>query len=105
VKGVSTIPIRHPNTELKTAAASFPPTALVRMTADDSGGGMQPTVINLTKYKMKDPVAYGMKHQQRPKCNNLQHILYSTEVFINLLFVNKYVVMPSTELWFLKYLK
>jgi hypothetical protein len=44
---VSIIPIRHPNTELKTAAASFPPTAFVRMTADDTGGGMQPTVINL----------------------------------------------------------
>ena len=41
------IPIRQPITELKTAAASFPPAALVRMTADDTGGGMQPTVINL----------------------------------------------------------
>jgi hypothetical protein len=49
VKGVSMIPIRHPNTELKTAVASFPPTALVRITADDTGGGMQPTVINLSK--------------------------------------------------------
>jgi len=42
-------PIREPITELKTAAASFPPAALVRMTADDTGGGMQPTVINLTE--------------------------------------------------------
>lgn len=40
-------PIREPITELKMAAASFPPAALVRMTADDTGGGMQPTVINL----------------------------------------------------------
>jgi hypothetical protein len=47
VKGVSIIPIRHPSTELKTAAASFPPTVLVRITAEDTGGGMQPTVINL----------------------------------------------------------
>lgn len=44
---MSIIPIRQPSTELKTAAASFPPTVLVRMTADDTGGGMQPTVINL----------------------------------------------------------
>jgi hypothetical protein len=42
-------PIRQPITELKMAAASFPPTALVKMTADDTGGGMQPTVINLMK--------------------------------------------------------
>lgn len=53
MKGVSTIPIRHPNTELKIAAASFPPTALVRMTADDTGGGMQPTVTNLSESKRK----------------------------------------------------
>jgi hypothetical protein len=47
------IPTRHPNTELKIAAASFPPTALVRMTADDTGGGMQPTVISLSEVKKK----------------------------------------------------
>jgi len=47
VKGVNMTPIRQPITEFKTAAASFPPAALVRMTADDTGGGMQPTVINL----------------------------------------------------------
>ena len=34
-------------TELNTAAASFPPTALVRITAEETGGGMQLTVVNL----------------------------------------------------------
>ena len=36
-----------PKAELKMAAASFPPTALVSMTADETGGGMQPTTCNL----------------------------------------------------------
>lgn len=37
------IPRKLPKAELNIAAASFPPTALVRMTADETGGGMQPT--------------------------------------------------------------
>ncbi len=36
-----------PKAELNTAAASLPPTALVRMTADDTGGGMHPTTWRL----------------------------------------------------------
>lgn len=40
-------PKKLPRMELKTAAASFPPTALVNITADDTGGGMQLRVINL----------------------------------------------------------
>lgn len=32
-----------PRAELKMAPASFPPTALVRMTAEETGGGIQPT--------------------------------------------------------------
>lgn len=42
--GVMIIPRKLPKAELKIAAASFPPTALVRITADDTGGGIQPTV-------------------------------------------------------------
>jgi len=57
-------PIRHPITELKTAAASFPPAALVRMTADETGGGMQPTVMNLMEIDQKD------KHNVSGSCHN-----------------------------------
>ena len=59
--GVTTIPIKLPAAELKIAAAydiimtqyktvintSLPPTALVKITADDTGGGMHPTTCNL----------------------------------------------------------
>lgn len=45
--GVITIPRKLPRTELKIAAASFPPTDFVSMTADDTGGGMHATVVNL----------------------------------------------------------
>lgn len=41
------IPKKLPTAELNIAAASFPPTDFVSMTADDTGGGIQPTVINL----------------------------------------------------------
>ena len=41
--GVTNIPRKLPNAELKIAAASFPPTAFVRITAEDTGGGIQPT--------------------------------------------------------------
>lgn len=44
--GVTIIPRKLPKAELKMAAASFPPTALVSMTADETGGGIQPTVCN-----------------------------------------------------------
>jgi hypothetical protein len=42
-----TMPRKLPITELKTAAASFPPTAFVKITAEETGGGIQLTVINL----------------------------------------------------------
>lgn len=45
--GVKKIPKKLPTAELKIAAASFPPTDLVNITAEDTGGGMHPTVINL----------------------------------------------------------
>lgn len=38
------MPKKLPKAELNIAAASFPPTALVKITAEDTGGGMQPTV-------------------------------------------------------------
>lgn len=38
-----------PKAELKMAAASLPPTALVSMTAEETGGGIQPTTCNLTQ--------------------------------------------------------
>lgn len=38
-----------PKAELNIAPASFPPTALVSMTADETGGGMHPTTCNLLK--------------------------------------------------------
>jgi hypothetical protein len=41
------IPKKLPNAELKIAAASFPPTALVKITAEETGGGIQLTVISL----------------------------------------------------------
>lgn len=34
---------------------SFPPTALVRMTAEDTGGGMHPTVCNLQNHTLINP--------------------------------------------------
>eukprot|EP00123_Amoebidium_parasiticum_P001039 comp12014_c0_seq1/m.6715 comp12014_c0_seq1/g.6715 ORF comp12014_c0_seq1/g.6715 comp12014_c0_seq1/m.6715 type:complete len:286 (+) comp12014_c0_seq1:1108-1965(+) len=40
--GVINIPKKLPNAELKIAAGSFPPAALVRMTAEDTGGGIHP---------------------------------------------------------------
>lgn len=36
-----------PKAELKMAPASFPPTALVSMTADETGGGIHPTTCSL----------------------------------------------------------
>jgi hypothetical protein len=46
------IPKKLPNAELKIAAASFPPTALVKITAEETGGGIQLTVISLEKDKL-----------------------------------------------------
>lgn len=40
--GVMNIPKKLPTAELNIAAASFPDTAFVNMTADDTGGGMHP---------------------------------------------------------------
>jgi len=42
-----------PSAELKMAAASLPPTALVRMTAEETGGGMQPTTWSLRREESK----------------------------------------------------
>lgn len=41
------MPNKLPKAELKMAPASLPPTALVRMTADDTGGGIHPATIRL----------------------------------------------------------
>lgn len=46
-KGVTVIPKKLPKAELNIAAASFPPMDLVIMTADETGGGIQPTTCNL----------------------------------------------------------
>lgn len=43
--GVTKMPRKLPNAELNMAAASLPPAARVRMVADDTGGGIQPTII------------------------------------------------------------
>lgn len=45
--GVIIIPRKLPKTELKIAAVSLPCEALVKITALETGGGMQATVINL----------------------------------------------------------
>ncbi len=45
--GVTKTPIMLPRAELKTAAASLPPEALVTMTAEETGGGMQLRVTRL----------------------------------------------------------
>lgn len=45
--GVIKIPKKLPTTELNIAAASLPPTALVKMTAEETGGGIQLTVASL----------------------------------------------------------
>lgn len=42
----SIITKNEPKAELKIAAASFPPTAFVKMTADETGGGMQETTVS-----------------------------------------------------------
>lgn len=45
--GVSIIPKKLPRTELKIAAVSLPFAALVNITALETGGGIQATVIKL----------------------------------------------------------
>ena len=52
--GVKTIPIKEPKAELKMAAASLPPTAFVKITAEDTGGGIQETTVI-------PPIKYGSK--------------------------------------------
>lgn len=47
--GVKMIPRRLPRAELKIAAASFPPIDLVRITAEETDGGMHPTITNLKR--------------------------------------------------------
>lgn len=48
------IPKKLPKTELKIAAVSLPCAALVRITALDTGGGIQATVINLKRRNLAD---------------------------------------------------
>ena len=48
-RGVTTIPRKLPNAELNIAAASLPPTVLVKITADDTGGGKHARTCNLCK--------------------------------------------------------
>ena len=43
--GVNRMPVNEPKAELKLAAASFPPADFVRMTADETGGGMHETTV------------------------------------------------------------
>ena len=43
------MPKMLPKAELKTAAASLPPVAWVRMTAEETGGGRQLSVTNLSQ--------------------------------------------------------
>lgn len=45
--GVTIIPKKLPKIELKIAAVSLPCAALVKITALETGGGIQATVINL----------------------------------------------------------
>ena len=42
-----TLTKKLPKAELNMAAASLPPTAFVKMTAEETGGGIQPTTCNL----------------------------------------------------------
>ena len=51
--GVRKMPRMLPKAELKRAAASLPPAAWVRMTAEETGGGRQLRVTNLRWRKMK----------------------------------------------------
>lgn len=44
-------PNKDPMTELKRAAASFPPAARVKITAEETGGGIQPTVMSLKRFR------------------------------------------------------
>ena len=46
-EGLLELTKKLPKAELKMAAASLPPTALVSMTAEETGGGIQPTTCNL----------------------------------------------------------
>jgi len=46
-RGVIKMPRKLPNAELKMAPASFPPTARVRITAEDTGGGMHAMTCSL----------------------------------------------------------
>lgn len=46
-RGVTKMPKNDPKAELKMAAASLPPTARVRITAEDTGGGMQAITCSL----------------------------------------------------------
>ena len=39
------MPMNEPKAELKMAAASLPPADLVRITADETGGGMHDTTV------------------------------------------------------------
>lgn len=47
IVGVTNIPKKLPTTDINMAEASLPPTAFVKITAEDTGGGMQLTVANL----------------------------------------------------------
>ena len=59
--GEATMPRKLPNAELKIAAASLPPTVLVKMTADETGGGKQANTCNL-QYMNDDGMKYDKSH-------------------------------------------
>lgn len=71
--GVTTTPNRDPTTLLKMAAASFPPADLVRITAEDTGGGIQLTVISL-QHNITPPSVILLFHQHS-HVNNLPNSL------------------------------
>lgn len=63
-----------PKAELKIAAASFPPTALVKITADETGGGMQLSVSILINKNNNNTKTTG-KSSFFPSCH-LTHERY-----------------------------
>lgn len=55
------MPRKLPNAELKMAAASFPPAAFVRITADDTGGGMHDSTRRLRRGRQVAVVSRGTR--------------------------------------------
>lgn len=60
---MTTVPRKLPSAELKMAAASLPPAALVNMTAEETGGGMQPTINSLREERRGKKIKRGKKER------------------------------------------